>query len=55
MAIMFTPEEQEKKLSEKNGLLIDRALRQFAMMNAGSTPPGLVSPPRLASCMQQIA
>ncbi len=42
---VYTQEEQEKIKREERALLIDRALRQFAMMNAGSTPPGLVSPP----------
>lgn len=42
---IYTKEEQDDIKREERALLIDRALRQFAMMNAGSTPPGLVSPP----------
>lgn len=42
---VYSKEEQEEIKREERALLIDRALRQFAMMNAGSTPPGLVSPP----------
>lgn len=42
---VYTKDEQEEIKREERALLIDRALRQFAMMNAGSTPPGLVSPP----------
>ncbi|APJ04821.1 hypothetical protein [Silvanigrella aquatica] len=41
----YTQEEQNEITREEKALLIDRALRQFAVFNAGSTPPSLISPP----------
>ncbi|WGL60420.1 hypothetical protein QEJ31_02220 [Pigmentibacter sp. JX0631] len=41
----YTPQEQKEIEIDEKTLLVDRALRQFAMINAGSTPPGLMPPP----------
>ncbi|KAB8032103.1 hypothetical protein [Fluviispira multicolorata] len=41
----YTKQEQDEITSQEKILLVDKALRQFAMINSGSTPPSLNPPP----------